>query len=194
MLWYKHPTARTHVATYKNQRDMQQEIENAAQYGWAVQTATNADGKRSGLRVAGGAALGFAVFPILAPVGALAGAMHKSKDTTTVIFVRVPGWEPRLPLQDKLVPIAPTQYRKKHPVQPTYTTQSMQEHQAHQMQQNIASAKLFLRVLYVLFVGLWWAPIWALLGGTLVLCKVPVGHTMLAQLPMVFCLKRGSNS
>lgn len=86
--WYCNPTALTHVATYTDQRQMQREVEAAAQYGWIPQSQSSQAGKSSAAKVIGGALL-------LGPVGALAGAASRGKGTITVTFVRSPEWHAR---------------------------------------------------------------------------------------------------
>jgi hypothetical protein len=84
LYWYVDIRKRTHVATYKNQRVMQREVEKSSQHGWTIQTSTGIAGHRNlGTIVAGGLLLG--------PIGALAGA-GRSKDKITLTYVRTPEW------------------------------------------------------------------------------------------------------
>lgn len=83
--WYCNPTALTHVATYTKERDMQREVETAAQFGWVPQAQSAQAGHSSAAKVIGGALLA-------GPVGALAGAVSKSKGKITVTFVRSAEW------------------------------------------------------------------------------------------------------
>lgn len=83
--WYHNPTALTYVATYTNDKQMQREMEQAYQHGWQVQGQSAQGGRSSAGKVIGGAL-------IAGPLGALAGAVSKSKDKITVTFVRSPEW------------------------------------------------------------------------------------------------------
>jgi len=165
-------TKRTHVAVYKNYKLMQQDVERAAQHQWVPQTSAAQGGKGSALRVIGGAAIGGALFLPLAPVGAIAGAMHRGKGSITMTFIREPGWQP---------PTAQELY-------------ALREQQVALNVMHAEQAKRVLKVtglvLYTLCVGWWLALCWLIIGGVLALFRLPVGRTMLAQLPTVLYLRK----
>lgn len=82
--WYQDVTKRTHVETYTNQKIMQKEVEQAAQYGWIPQTSAGIGGHISATKIIAGGML-------FGGIGALAGS-GRSKDKVTVTFVRTPDW------------------------------------------------------------------------------------------------------
>lgn len=82
--WYQDITKRAHVETYTNQRQMQKDVEMAAQYGWIPQTSAGIGGHVSAAKIIAGGML-------LGGVGALAGA-GRSKDKITMTYVRTPEW------------------------------------------------------------------------------------------------------
>jgi len=82
--WYRSQIARSHVGVYTNQQQMQSEMAQATLNGWQVQGQSAVGGSRSvGAMVAGDILAG--------PLGALAMS-GRSKDKTTLTFVRTPEW------------------------------------------------------------------------------------------------------
>jgi len=88
--WYRSQIARSHVGVYTNQKQMQDELAQASLNGWQVQGQSALGGSRNvGAMVAGDILAG--------PLGALAMS-GRSKDTTTLTFVRTPEWLAAHPL------------------------------------------------------------------------------------------------
>lgn len=82
--WYDDPARLTYVATYTKEKEMQREVEAAAQRGWMPQGTTGTAGHINVGRIATAAVLtgGFSL---------LLGA-SRSKDKVTITFVRTPEW------------------------------------------------------------------------------------------------------
>jgi hypothetical protein len=82
--WYQDTTKRAYVATYTKEKDMQREVEQAAQHGWIPQgTAGTAGHINVGRTVTAAALTGGASL--------LFGA-SRSKDKLTITYVRTPEW------------------------------------------------------------------------------------------------------
>src|SRR6266566_1179028 len=163
--WYMDATKRTHVAVYKNYKLMQRDVERAAQYRWVPQTSAAQGGRGSALAVLGGAA-------VLGPVGMVMGAAHRGKGSITMTFIREQGWQP--PTAEEMKALRDQQLALR----------------TQQSEQAMRVLKVIGLVLYVIYIGLWLAGVWLVIGGILALFKLPVGHTMLAQLPTVLYLKK----
>lgn len=82
--WWHSPTLLTHVATYTKEKDMQREVEMAAQFGWMIQGQSGQGGHVNVGRTAGKLLL-------TGGLGLLTG-VSRSKDKTTITFVRTPEW------------------------------------------------------------------------------------------------------
>lgn len=82
--WYFDPRATTHIEEYTNLKKMQREVEAASRNGWTLQQQSGVPGKVSVAKIIAGDLL-------FGPVGALMGA-GRSKDKTTLTFVRTPEW------------------------------------------------------------------------------------------------------
>lgn len=82
--WYYDPTALTHVATYTSEKAMQHEIEMAYQHGWQIQGQSVV-----GSHVNVGRTAGKLLFT--GGLGLLTG-VSRSKDKTTITFVRTADW------------------------------------------------------------------------------------------------------
>ncbi len=82
--WYHDPMALTHVATYTDQKKMQQEIEAAYQHGWMIQGQS---GSSSHVNVG----RSMTKFVLTGGIGMMTG-VSRSKDKTTLTFVRTPEW------------------------------------------------------------------------------------------------------
>lgn len=82
--WYQDITKRAYAATYTKEKDMQREVEKAAQYGWMPQTSAGIGGHVNVGRTATAAAL-------TGGVSLLFGA-SRSKDKMTITYVRTPEW------------------------------------------------------------------------------------------------------
>lgn len=88
--WYASQFLRAYVGVYTKPKDMQSDLAQAALNGWQVQGQSAVAGSRSvGAMVAGDLIAG--------PLGALAMS-GKSKDKTTLTFVRTPEWLAAHPL------------------------------------------------------------------------------------------------
>lgn len=82
--WYYDLHARSHVATYSNEKQMQKEVEAAVQNGWMPQNTAGTSGHINVGRTTAAAVLtgGFSL---------LLGA-SRSKDKITITFTRTPEW------------------------------------------------------------------------------------------------------
>jgi len=82
--WYQDITKRAYVVTYTKEKEMQKEVEQAAQHGWIPQTSAGVAGHINVGRTATAAAL-------TGGASLLFGA-SRSKDKITITFVRTPEW------------------------------------------------------------------------------------------------------
>lgn len=82
--WYSSPNALTHVATYTNDKAMQRDLEAAYANGWMIQGQSS---------VGGHVNVGRAVtkFVLTGGIGLMTG-VSRSKDKTTITYVRTPEW------------------------------------------------------------------------------------------------------
>ena len=82
--WYCDPARQTYITTYTDEKQMQQEMEAASQYGWVPQAVGGTAGHINVGRTAAKVAL-------LGPISLVTGA-SRSKDKITITFVRTPEW------------------------------------------------------------------------------------------------------
>ena len=94
MAWYEDKTKSTYIATYKDEKAMRREVEAAAKFGWVPQGASGIGGHVNVGRTVSTAVL-------TGGVSLLFGA-SRSKDKTTVTFVRDLTWIARQRFDDAL--------------------------------------------------------------------------------------------
>lgn len=82
--WYNDPTRLSYVATYTNEKVMQQEVEAASKCGWMPQGTT-----ATGSHINVGRTM--TKFVLTGGLGLMTGA-SRSKDKITITFVRTPEW------------------------------------------------------------------------------------------------------
>ncbi len=82
--WYHDIRTLTHIETYDNQRKMQKDLEGAAQNGWTIQGQSSI-----GSHINVGRSV--TKFVLTGGVGMMTGA-SRSKEKTTLTFVRTPEW------------------------------------------------------------------------------------------------------
>ena len=82
--WYHDPTRLTYIATYTNEKEMQKEVEAAAQFGWLPQGTT-----ATGSHINVGRTM--TKFVLTGGIGMMTGA-SRSKDKITITFLRTPEW------------------------------------------------------------------------------------------------------
>jgi hypothetical protein len=78
MAWYQDKKRKTYVATYKDEKSLQKEVEEASKHGWRPQDTVATGGHIN---------VGRTTLRVLSGVGLLFGA-SRSKDKITIIFVR----------------------------------------------------------------------------------------------------------
>jgi hypothetical protein len=82
--WYHSPSALTHIETYTKEKDMQRDLESAYQNGWVIQGQSG-----TGSHVNVGRSV--TKFVLTGGLGLMTG-VSRSKDKTTITFVRSPEW------------------------------------------------------------------------------------------------------
>jgi len=94
MAWYNDKSRKTYVATYKNEKDMRKDVEEAVKFGWMLQDSA---------AIGGHINVGRTVLPAVATGGlSLLFGASRSKDKVTVTYVRDERWLARNAVDEAL--------------------------------------------------------------------------------------------
>jgi len=94
MAWYNDKSRKTYVATYKNEKDMRGDVEEAVKFGWTLQNSA---------AIGGHINVGRTVAPAVLTGGlSLLFGASRSKDKVTVTFVRDERWLARHAVDEAL--------------------------------------------------------------------------------------------
>jgi len=128
MAWYHDKQRTTYIATYKDEKQLRKEVEEAAKFGWAPQGAA---------AVGGHINVGRTVAPAVLTGGlSLLFGASRSKDKTTVTFVRDERWLARAKAGDAMSLLKDRQGKLRMAEEETRQARLVLENRLEEAQQN----------------------------------------------------------